>query len=408
MKSITKRALSGALVLCMATSTCFAADTAGAADSEADTTQAPKAVEMPESGTITKLTFEQLTPTMEAYSPTMLALSESESALKAFDRKRARESMLDAYNGLTSLSFVMGDYGIRMMVSSQQATIQEQLDALEEDTYAKTYEDTILQIQESRNQMAMAAENLYVTTATLEDQLNTTNQKLASLQRTLTATEKMHQLGMVSTVDLENLKTQIGTAQSGAKSLEYQIKTCKQSLQQMIGSKTTGELTLSDVPTVTQEQLSAVQYDTDLEGAMAKSATIISARHNMEDLKDDLDDASYGGYRLQQLQHNYQASVETYNANIATFKAAFQSTYQDLAEKQRLMETEQNELAMEQRNLDVSAYKYKLGMISYNTYLDQKDTYDAAAADVSAAELALYQSYNTYHWATQGIVSTQG
>ena len=405
MKSITKKVISGALALCMAASTCLAADTTSASDTQTETTPAPKAVEMPESGTITKLSYEQLMPTMEAYSPTMLSLNESKAALNAFNREKARDSLLKTYNGLTDLSFAMGDSSTKMMIASQQSSLKTQLDALDEETYQKTYEDSILQIESSISQVTMGAQTLYINIATMEDQLKTTNQKIASLQRSLATTEKMYQLGLASSLTLETLKTNLSTAQSGAKSLEYQIKTCKQSLQQLMGSKTTGELTLSAVPEVTSEQVSAISYEADLEKALTKNANVVSSRHSMEDIKDDIDDATYGGYRFEQLRHNYQAAVETYNANVSTFKASFQTAYEAVSEKQRLIQTEENELALEKRNLDTSAYKYKLGLISRNTYLDQQDTYASAQADVSAAKLALYQAYNTYQWATQGVVS---
>lgn len=415
MKSVLKRALSGTLAVCMTTGICMAADTTSST-AEQETKIEIKAVEMPENGTITKISFDQLAPTMEAYSPSILSLKESKASLNAFNRGLAYDSLIDAYNSLTSISYMMSTSSedsvsgylssttFGSMIDSQQASLKTQIEALEEDEYQKTYDKSLRQIESGMNQLIMAGQSLYLNIISMEQQLDTSNQNIEALKRSITSTEKMYELGVASFLTLENIKSQLTTAESGVASLEYQIKVSKQMMQKMLGSNTSGQLTLGEVPEVTQDQLQEIQYDEDLKSAMQNNATICSDNNAISDAKDDLED-SPGGYKYEMAQHDYQQAVETYNSDVASFKSSFQDAYQALTEKQRLIKTEEDELSMEKRNLDVSEYKYKLGLISYQSYLNQKDTYNTADEDVTSAKLALYQAYNTYSWAVQGIVS---
>ena len=73
--------------------------------------------------------------------------------------------------------------------------------------------------------------------------------------------------------------------------MENTISTLYSSLQSLMGDVPTGRLTLTSTPYVTQGQLAAISYTSDLEKAKENSYTLYASARSVEDAKQAMDDA---------------------------------------------------------------------------------------------------------------------
>ena len=169
---------------------------------------------------------------------------------------------------LTTLS----QYG-KMQAESLKSTkesLEDQLDDLKEQKqdYQKTLKDTERQIDYAADQTISGAESLYLTILSTQLQLDgLKNNTLASTQRSLKEIELRYQLGQVSKLTLTQVQNGYESLASSITSLENTVSTLYSSLQSLMGDVPTGKLQLLDTPSVTANELSYLNYASDLSKA---------------------------------------------------------------------------------------------------------------------------------------------
>lgn len=313
---------------------------------------------------------------------------------------------------LTTLS----QYG-KMQAESLKSTkesLEDQLDDLKEQKqdYQKTLKDTERQIDYAADQTISGAESLYLTILSTQLQLDgLKNNTLASTQRSLKEIELRYQLGQVSKLTLTQVQNGYESLASSITSLENTVSTLYSSLQSLMGDVPTGKLRLLDTPSVTANELSYLNYASDLSKAKENSYSLYTADRAVEDAEDAMNDArrdeGKNSYQYKMAEYAYQSSLYKKDAAVANFEASFLNLYKAIAPAQSALAAKQSALAYEQQMYAVAEKKYQLGNLSAYALQDAKDTLDSAQRDVEAAQLDLFTAYHSYDQAVKlGLISS--
>ena len=317
-----------------------------------------------------------------------------------------------AVSTLTTLS----EYG-KIQVESLKSTkesLEDQLDDLKEqkEDYQKTLADTERQIDYAADQTISGAESLYLTILSTQLQLDgLKNNTLASTQRSLKEIELRYQLGQVSKLTLTQVQNGYESLESSITSLENTVSTLYSSLQSLMGDVPTGKMRLLDTPSVTPNELSYLNYASDLSKAKKNSYSLYTADRAVEDAEDAMNDArrdeGKNSYQYKMAEYAYQSSIYKKDAAVANFEASFLNLYKAIAPAQTALAAKQSALAYEQQMYAVAEKKYQLGNLSANALQDAKDTLDSAQRDVEAAQLDLFTAYHSYDQAVKlGLLSS--
>ena len=179
-------------------------------------------------------------------------------------------------------------------LKASKESLEDQLDDLKEQKqdYQKTLKDTERQIGYAADQTISGAESLYLTILSTQLQLDgLKNNTLASTQRSLKEIELRYQLGQVSKLTLTQVQNGYESLESSITSLENTVSTLYSSLQSLMGDVPTVKLRLLDTPSVTANELSYLNYASDLSKAKEKSYTLYTADRAVEDAEDAMNDA---------------------------------------------------------------------------------------------------------------------
>lgn len=328
------------------------------------------------------------------------------------------ENLGDVINSAINVSMLktLAQYG-QMQAESLKSTkesLEDQLDDLKEQKqdYQKTLKDTERQIDYAADQTISGAESLYLTILSTQLQLDgLKNNTLASTQRSLKVIELRYQLGQVSKLTLTQVQNGYESLASSITSLENTVSTLYSSLQSLMGDIPTGKLQLLDTPSVTANELSYLNYASDLSKAKENSYTLYTADRAVEDAEDAMNDArrdeGKNSYQYKMAEYAYQSSIYKKDAAVASFEASFLNLYKAIAPAQTALAAKQSALAYEQQMYAVAEKKYQLGNLSANALQDAKDTLDSAQRDVEAAQLDLFTAYHSYDQAVKlGLVSS--
>lgn len=299
-------------------------------------------------------------------------------------------------------------------LKASKESLEDQLDDLKEQKqdYQKTLKDTERQIDYAADQTISGAESLYLTILSTQLQLDgLKNNTLASTQRSLKEIELRYQLGQVSKLTLTQVQNGYESLESSIISLENTVSTLYSSLQSLMGDVPTGKLRLLDTPSVTANELSYLNYASDLSKAKENSYTLYTADRAVEDAEDAMNDArrdeGKNSYQYKMAEYAYQSSIYKKDAAVASFEASFLNLYKAIAPAQTALAAKQSALAYEQQMYAVAEKKYQLGNLSANALQDAKDTLDSAQRDVEAAQLDLFTAYHSYDQAVKlGLVSS--
>ena len=299
-------------------------------------------------------------------------------------------------------------------LKASKESLEDQLDDLKEQKqdYQKTLKDTERQIDYAADQTISGAESLYLTILSTQLQLDgLKNNTLASTQRSLKEIELRYQLGQVSKLTLTQVQNGYESLASSITSLENTVSTLYSSLQSLMGDVPTGKLRLLDTPSVTANELSYLNYASDLSKAKENSYSLYTADRAVEDAEDAMNDArrdeGKNSYQYKMAEYAYQSSIYKKDAAVASFEASFLNLYKAIAPAQTALAAKQSALAYEQQMYAVAEKKYQLGNLSANALQDAKDTLDSAQRDVEAAQLDLFTVYHSYDQAVKlGLVSS--
>lgn len=287
--------------------------------------------------------------------------------------------------------------GMNAMQSTMEGLDDAQDDA--QDELDETYATTKRQLENTANQIVVSAQSAYIGIITTEEGIATLDRNLASLDRNIAAVEKQVELGMASQLTLDNLRQTRRTAAAQRETLTLMQTTTENQLSLLCGNTASTTVKPSALPTVTEWQLSDMDYEADLAEAMENSYSIWSKQDEVRKASNDYEEdetATVDAYEAAKLNLEYaKESAEN----------TFRQIYLDVQDKKRLLDEAKIAYDTEKKNFDVDALQYERGMISQLDYLTAQDDLAAKQDAVNTAEHDLFTAYNTYDWAKRGYMT---
>ena len=410
MKRTIAAGLSAAL-LCGMVVPAFAADTNTATNTTGTTQTQPTAP--------VKLTFDKLEETVrrnnvtiKANNNTVLSAEKTDVSDRYIESYFQLSEQISSYQKqikelqktLKELGTAEANAGLRKTLESQISILQRNLAAAEAsyknlDDDEKTVDHTRRQMQNAADEICLSAENTYISLRGMKYTLNQTNRSIQQLDRNIATVQKQVKLGMTGVNTLKSLQAQRESAVASKASLTTQVEALTNTLAIQCGYTTGTQIETSDLPVVTAEQVTAIDYDKDLAEALKNSYAIYSKEYAMQTASDD-----YENNKTNTL-YAYQAARIDRDAQKESTTASFRKLYTDLQEKQTALAAADADLAQAKKTFTVSQVQYTRGMISKMAYTDALDTFTTAQETEVAARIDLLTAYNTYQWAKRGVIT---
>ncbi len=408
------------LSLCGMVVPAFAADTKTATNTTGTTQTQPTA---PVKLTFDKLeeTVRQNNVTIKANNNTVLSAEKTdvsdqyiESYFQLSEQISSYQKQIKELKGtLNSLDASKEENaGLRKTLESQISILQRNLAAAEasyrnldddeddaKEDQEKAVDNTRRQMQNAADEICLSAENTYISLRGMKYTLNQTNRSIQQLDRNIATVQKQVKLGMTGVNTLKSLQAQRESAVASKASLTTQVEALTNTLAIQCGYTTGTQIETSDLPVVTAEQVTSIDYDKDLAEALKNSYAIYSKEYAMQTASDD-----YENNKTNTL-YAYQAAKIDRDAQKESTTASFRKLYTDLQEKQTALAAADADLAQAKKTFTVSQVQYTRGMISKMAYTDALDTFTTAQETEVAARIDLLTAYNTYQWAKRGVVT---
>ena len=419
MKRTIAAGLSAAL-LCGMVVPAFAADTKTTTNTTGTTQTQPT--------TPVKLTFDKLEETVrqnnvtiKANNNTVLSAEKTDVSDKYIESYFQLSEQISSYQKqikelqktLNSLDAGKEENaGLRKTLQSQIKILQSNLAAAEasyknldddeddaKEDQEKPVDNTRRQMQNAADEICLSAENTYISLRGMKYTLNQTNRSIQQLDRNIATVQKQVKLGMTGVNELKSLQAQRESAVASKASLTTQVEALTNTLAIQCGYTTGTQIETSDLPVVTAEQVTSIDYDKDLAEALKNSYAIYSKEYAMQTASDD-----YENNKTNTL-YAYQAAKIDRDAQKESTTASFRKLYTDLQEKQTALAAADADLAQAKKTFTVSQVQYTRGMISKMAYTDALDTFTTAQETEVAARIDLLTAYNTYQWAKRGVIT---
>lgn len=414
-----KRLTALALALAMVSALVIGA----AADGESEAAESAAAADA-ESGT---LRFEALEERMRAGYFPLRSLEENIAYIESFDYTKLEDEARDAVNSLADMQYafdqignagsmlgsspagaavgaVAGGVGMlaQMSLPSAYEQARDAFESIRDGELQKDNADRVRQMENASRSLVAAGETVYITILGLEEQSTALARQSAALDRTIEELELRYELGQISAMTLQQAKNGKTQLESGKATLDMNLAQLRRQLNAMVGSELSAALTLGALPTVTAEQLAAMDAEKDLEKAKQASLELYTAKQTLDDADETYEDSgakySYNAkdYKKVQARHVWNAAQYTYSATVQSFELSFLSLYDSVKNYAQVLTAAQTALEVERSDLAAAQLKFEQGSISENALRTAEDELYTAQNTVSGAERDLLTAYREY------------
>ena len=405
-----------AALLCGMCAPAYAADTAKPAQTM---TTAQTEVKAP-----VKLSFDTLEKTVRegnvsirSYQQTVESAEKTDVSDQYVNKYFNLSQQIDAYDkqisSLKKSRDSIKDSDLRKTITAQISVLQATRDSLYQqykdldddeddakDEQKKTVDSTRRQMQNNADTICLAAENNYISLASMQYSLAQTERSLQQLDRSIAQTKKQVALGIATKNTLSGLESQRELLAAQQKSAQTSADSLANTLAIQCGYPTGTEITIESLPEVTAEQLASIDYETDLAEALKNSYSIWSADDSVRKASDDYENDVTNNL------HAYEAAKIQRDATEESVKSSFRKLYKTMQEKNTAMTAAQTDLAQAQKTFAVSQLQYNRGMISRIKFEEAQDTYTTAQETAENARTSLLTAYNNYQWAKRGVMTS--
>ena len=365
------------------------------------------------------VTFQNLDRRIREGNLQIRSIQENVDILEEIDYDKLKEDLRLQLNQLAQAQSMMvqvgqsGTLGYEVIKQAYDA-VREQFDAIKDGDMQADNAETIRQLQNLQNQIVMAGEATYIALAAMENQETGLERQLAALDRALEELQLRYKLGHISSLTLHEAQAGRAALNSGLSTLRMNLNTYKGQLELLIGAEITGEISMSPLPTVTQEELDSMNLEQDLETAKENSWDLYQATETMKEERkkyynvggDAASDFQKKTENYKRVKHTWMAAKYTYDNTVRNFELGLRNLYLKVRDYQQVLAAARTTLAVKRDSYAAAQLKYQQGAISANALLEAEDDLKEARETVAGAENDLFSSYNTYRWAVDyGIIN---
>ena len=424
------------------------ADTVETAAEPADTAAEPAETAQPVPAvTDGTLEFSALRGQMLSHYYPLLALGENIQTLEEWDYARTEDDLRDALNAIAAQQWELSVMPTIDLDSLEGLTPEEIFDQVggsaisaaaglavspvvlpqlqtQYDACLQAFEDVrsgkmqadnagvVRQLRNLQNQTVIVAESLFITYKGLEAQDASLSRTVAALERTEREMTLRRELGQISELTLQQVRSGGAQAQSGQKTLRMNMDNLLLQLKAMTGAKLDGSLALGALPQVSAQQLADMDLDADYAKAAAASYELYDAKKSYDAAETAFQEArdkyadDPGKNEWLQAQHTWNAAQYTYENAKQSFELKFRTLYAQVRDAAQTAQTRRASLGAQEKAYAAAALRYEQGTLSANALADAKDTLASAKAEAASAERDLFAQYRSYCWAVEyGILN---
>ena len=198
--------------------------------------------------------------------------------------------------------------------------------------------------------------------------------------------------GLATEADVLAANKGVLAAQAALAQLDNTIDGLKRSLCLMTGYSADGAVLIGNIPQLDLSAITALDLEADTAKAIGNNYDLIDSRRGASN-------KTTTGIK------NKEASISEGEQNLTV---TMQSFYQEILQAKAAYDassTAYEKAVLEKEKADRS---YQLGMLSKISYLQAQMAFSQAEGEKQSAYNTLYQAYNTYQWAVNGIVTASG
>ena len=295
-------------------------------------------------------------------------------------------------------------------LTTQAQELREQLKAIKNGVLQDESSAASAQLEAARDALVMGGETMFLAIKAMETQNGALQRQLESLNRTVEEMELRYQMGQISALQLAQVKAGRTSLISGMKTLQMNIEVYKSQLEQFLGAKITGEITLGAVPEVTQAQIDAMNVEEDWKVCKRQNYDIYAAEVAMDKADVEFLEAQKAydkdSYEYRAAENSLDAAECTYDDTLQTKELAFRTLYLQVMDHRQILEAAKVSLQCQEESCAAARLRYEQGTISHNALLTAEDELASARETVENAANDLFAAYNTYCWAAgHGILN---
>ncbi len=304
------------------------------------------------------------------------------------------------YQGLVDMqnSILTSATANKLAAEAAINALEDAEDDAEDDLYSQEY-TAKKALENTENQLTVAAQSTYIGIAALQSQLLAMDRQLSAVDRNIAVLEKQLEIGMGAQINLDNLRQSRNDLASAVQSLESTMSNTEKQLALLCGYANDTTVKVDIVPSVEQKSLDGINYEADLKEALKNSYSIWSKRDDARKASEDYEDN-----KTSTLDFYDAANVLVQNEK-KNVENSFRAMYDDVWEKKRIFDEAKGAFETQNKNFIIASTKFERGMISRNAYLDAEDELNAKIDSMEAADREFFTAYNTYDWARKGFMS---
>lgn len=195
-------------------------------------------------------------------------------------------------------------------------------------------------------------------------------------------------VGMATQSDVLKAKQGLEAAQAGMLTIDVSLDKIRQSLCTMMGWSYNAAPEVMEIPAVDLSRIETMNPETDLAAAVDNNFTL---RYNLLDYEHKTDGSVE--------QKNLSRTIDNERSEIAS---TLNNLYNDVLQKRNEFETAVAAYELEQTKMQSAETKHSVGTIGKLEYRQQQNALKTKEIAMKNAELALFQSMETYDWAVKG------
>ncbi len=339
------------------------------------------------------------------------AFEESINSIETVNYTNMFYSLKNQINQLAAAQEFMVLTGQQDKVSSlaQSATaLRATYEDIRDGKLQRDSENAVNQLRDAQNQFVLAGQTLYINILSMERSLKDGERGVQALERVLTELRLRKEYGQVSDKNIEDVEKNLSDTISGLQTLRSTISSCKAQLQIIIGCEPTGEIELGELPEISGNEISEIDYEADLVLAKEKSYALKNAKIALDKAEESYKDAETDfvggnvlGYQRDSARYAFHAEKLNYDSAVNNFEYSFKEMYRTLADCRQILENKLNAVKYQERQLEIARTQYEFGRISYFDLLTAQDSLETAKSEASGAKSDFFTALNKYRNAVE-------
>lgn len=313
----------------------------------------------------------------------------------ASDARESADDLLDLAESAPNVQGVSGlmaayTAAISSAVMMENKAMSQQMSA--DSSYVDS-EMRKLQYLKNQTGLIVSTQSMFNSYNQLNNSLGVIQKNVEILEKVYNSTQTKASQGMATQAEVLMAKKNIQSLQSTYTQSLSNLASMKQKLCMMTGWQYDAQPQITGVPAADMNRIALMNPEVDKQAALDNNYDLTYNRRAYGNMRDDTTD-----------KKNMERTIKNMEENIV---AGIKNLYNDVLQKKTAYELAEAELATETVKMNAMETRTQIGVASQLEYLQQQATFLGKQIDQQTADIALFQSMETYDWATKGYMSLQ-